>query len=183
MQQVFTYVDATSPGTAVACFRYGISLSGRRCTTGRALIGWLIMVAALNQREDPFGLVVTGEANFWQPALERIVGRKWLITYQVTGQRQLLEVVESGLVDAAVLDDEADLELDALQLLRMIHRFDELFPVVVVTSRTDRSWLENALRLAAFSVVVRPLELEELLRQIQRMMRRLDEVMRRDGAG
>ena len=37
-----------------------------------------------------------------------------------------------------------------------------------------------ALRLAAFSVVVKPLALEELLRQIQRMMMRLDRMRRSD---
>ena len=48
--------------------------------------------------------------------------------------------------------------------------------MVVVTRRRDRRWLEHALRLAAFSVVAKPLELEELLRQIQRMMARLSEM-------
>jgi response regulator of citrate/malate metabolism len=52
--------------------------------------------------------------------------------------------------------------------------------VVVVTAHRDRRWLEHALRLAAFSVVVRPLQLEELLRQIQRMMFRIDEMLRGD---
>jgi len=50
--------------------------------------------------------------------------------------------------------------------------------VVVLTTRTDRRWLEDALRLTAFSVVIKPLGLEELLRQIQRMMHRLDEMLR-----
>ena len=38
--------------------------------------------------------------------------------------------------------------------------------------------LEDALQLAAFSVVCRPLALEELLRQIQRMMMRIDRALR-----
>ncbi len=87
-------------------------------------------------------------------------------------------MVELGAVDAAVLDDSAEWELDVLQLLRMIRRLDAVLPVVVVTGRRDRHWLQDALRLAAFSVVTRPLELEELLRQIERMMRRLDDMLR-----
>ncbi len=50
--------------------------------------------------------------------------------------------------------------------------------MVLLTGRTDRRWLEEALRLAAFSVVSKPLRLEELLVQIHRMMSRLDAALR-----
>ncbi|MFP3938622.1 MAG: response regulator [Phycisphaerae bacterium] len=128
----------------------------------------------------PFGLVVTGEAETWREVVEQIVGADMLTTYPVAGDRELLSVVESGRVDAAVLDDDAGWVHDVLQLLRMIRRFDTALPVVVVTTRRERRYLENALRLAAFSVVSKPLELEELLRQIQRMMDRLEANLRAD---
>jgi DNA-binding NtrC family response regulator len=136
------------------------------------------MVAATLQNRSPFNLVVTGEAESWLPALDLIVGPRWLSIHKVSGDAQLLRVVESGLADAAVLDDAADWSVDVLHLLRMIRRLNEMLPVVVISSRTDRRWLEDALRLAVFSVVARPLELEELLRQIQRMMARIDQMMR-----
>ena len=138
------------------------------------------MVISSRQHKNPFSLVVTGEAQLWQTALERIVGPQWLRTYQVRSDSELLDVVASGVADAAVLDDETDWRLDILQLLRMIRRLDEVLPVVVVTRHRDRRYLENALRLAAFSVVVKPLELEELLRQVQRMMARIDQMLRLD---
>ena len=77
-----------------------------------------------------------------------------------------------------MLDDSANWSVDVLQLLRMIRRLDAALPVVVLTTHRDRRWLEHALRLAAFSVVVKPLELEELLRQIRRMMARIDAMLR-----
>jgi DNA-binding NtrC family response regulator len=136
------------------------------------------MVSQLKQHEGPFGLVVTGQAEQWRSALEKIVGPQWLQTYPVESDADLLDVIKSGRADAAVLDENADWRVDALQMLRMIRRMDALLPVVVVTERQDRRWLEHALRLAAFSVVVRPLELEELLRQIQRMMVRMNAMLR-----
>ena len=139
------------------------------------------MVAALNYPSHPLGLVVTGEAESWLPALETIVGPQVLVTYKVESKDELLDVVQCGLADAAVLDDEPDWTVDVLQLLRMIRRMNAVLPVVVVTRRSDRRLLEDALRLAAFSVVVKPLELEELLRQIHRMMSRLEELMRGGG--
>ena len=136
------------------------------------------MVVTLRRQRGPFGLVVTGEANWWVPALEEIVGPRWLRTFRVSGDEELLEMVESGLADAAVLDEEGNWDLEVLQLLRMIRRLSAAFPVVVLSRRTDRIWLEDALGLAAFSVVAKPLQLEELLRQIQRMMIRLDQTFR-----
>ncbi len=135
------------------------------------------MVAALNRQSSPFNLVVTGEAESWLPALEQIVGPRVLITDRVRGDHELLDIVRSGLADAAVLDDDVAWEIDILRLLRMIRRLNDALPVVVVTKRTDQRILEDAMRLAAFSVVAKPLELEELLRQIQRMMVRLDRML------
>jgi len=135
------------------------------------------MVAAVTDRRQPLGLVITGEVEFWQSALEQIVGPSLLTTYRVRDDQELLEVVGSGLVDAAVLDDIEGM-IDVLQMLRMIRRLNAMLPVVIVTRRSDRRVLETALRLAAFSVVSKPLELEPLLRQIQRIMERLDLMLR-----
>jgi len=136
------------------------------------------MVAAPNKQRSPFGLVVTGEAESWGPALQEIVGPQWLRIYRVNHDEELLRAVESGLPDAAVLDEEGGWRLEVLQLLRMIRRLNAAIPVVVVSRRRDRVWLEDALDLAAFSVVAKPLELEELLRQVQRMMSRLEAMLR-----
>ena len=136
------------------------------------------MVAFMNERKTPFGLVVTGEAESWQPALEQIVGRQWLVTYRVRGRDELLQVVQAGVADAAVLDDTAEMGMDVIQMLRLIRRVNAMLPVVIVSGQVDRRFMENALKLAAFSVVQRPLELEELLRQLSRMMQRLDEMLR-----
>jgi len=139
------------------------------------------MVRAMNGKMVPFSLLVTGEAEGWLPALHKIVAPQFLVARQVRDDRELLDAVETGGADAAVLDDSAEWAMDVLRLLRMIRRVNDTLPVVVVTGRRDRHWLEDALRLAAFSVVTRPLHLEELLRQIQRMMTRLDEMLRRGG--
>jgi len=137
----------------------------------------MVAVRASQDTSQPFGLVVSGEAGEYADALRKIVGPKLLETYSVRRDRELLELVREGVPDAVVLDDEA-VEAEALKLLRAIRRLDALLPVVLVTVRTDRRWLEQALRLAAFSVVVKPLRLEELLVQVHRIMVRLDFLLR-----
>ena len=126
-----------------------------------------------NQTDKPMKLVVTGEAESWLPALSQIVGSQWLLTRKVETDVELLEAISSGDIDAAVLDDQSDSELDLLMLLRMIRRVAPNIPVVIVTQNQDRRYLETALQLAVFSVVNKPLEFEDLLRQIYNIMMRL----------
>jgi len=138
------------------------------------------MVAAATERSaaEPFGLVVNGEAGEWAEALEKIVGRQWVETYRVGKDREVLDLVEAGVADAAVLDEGA-IEAEPLHLLRDIRRRNQTLLVVLLTRTTvDRRWLEEALRLTAFSVVIKPLRLEELLVQVHRMMMRFDALMR-----
>ena len=123
---------------------------------------------------------MTGEVESWLPALELIVGPNVVVPYKVASEHELLDVVQSGVADAAVLDEDQDWPVDVLQMLRIIRRMDSMLPVVVVSDRRDRRLLEDALRLAAFSVVTKPLAFEELLRQIRRIMIRLDELLRED---
>ncbi|MCD4823667.1 MAG: response regulator [Phycisphaerae bacterium] len=136
------------------------------------------MVWAPNAEQKPLELVVTGEAESWLPALRQIVGPQLLHARRVRSDHELLEVVRAGQADAAVLDDESPWDLEVLPMLRMIRRLDQLLPVVIVTAHTDRQWMENALQLAAYSVVVKPLELEPLLRQIHGIMLRLSQMLR-----
>lgn len=140
------------------------------------------MVAAYNtrRRRVPFTLVVSGEAESWLPALNHIVGPQHLVPHRVATGEELLGVVEARIVDAAVLDEDVNWDVPVLHLLRMIRRLDAALPVTVVTTHTDRRWLEDALRLAAFSVLTKPLELEPLLRQIQRIMVRMDRALREE---
>jgi len=137
------------------------------------------MVLRMRQqgRPGPFGLAVTGEAEQYLQALKLIVGPTWLRAYRVDSDRDVIQLVRSGKADALLLDGEA-IAVDGLKLLRTIRRLNETMLVVLLTEQTERRWLEEALRLAAFSVVIKPLRLEEMLVQIHRMMVRLDDVLR-----
>ena len=137
----------------------------------------MVLTTRQRDRPGPFGLAVTGEGEQYLQALRLIVGPTWLRTYQVDSDREVIQLVRSGKADALLLDEEA-IAVDGLKLLRTIRRFNESMLVVLLTEHTERRWLEEALRLAAFSVVIKPLRLEEMLVQIHRMMVRLDAVLR-----
>ncbi len=139
----------------------------------------MVATALQDNHKGPLGLVVSGEAGEFADALSLIVGPRWLETYRVNSDGEVIHLVQAGLADAVVLD-EAVAEIDVLALLRMIRFMNESLLVVLLTTGTDRRRLAEALSMAAFSVVTKPLRLEELLAQIYRMMVRLDTTIRRD---
>ncbi len=135
------------------------------------------MTSKMRQRE-PLDVVVTGEAETWLPAIQTIVGPRYIHAYKASNDRELLHVVEKGNPDAAVLDEGPGQEVPVLHMLRLIRRVQPRMPVIIVTAHTERRWLEDALRLAAFSVLTKPLGFEALLQQLQRVMTRLDRSLR-----
>lgn len=139
----------------------------------------MVAQAIQDDHVNPLGLVVSGEAGEYADALSLIVGPQLLMTYKVDSDGEVISLVQAGLADAVVLD-EAVAEIDVMSLLRMIRRLNESLLVVLLARNPDSRRLEEALSLAAFSVVIKPLRLEELLVQIHRMMVRLNTNIRKD---
>ncbi len=138
------------------------------------------MVITDPNTERPFRLVVTGEAESWLPALAQLISPRFVQPHKVNDDNELIGIVRARQADAAVLDDQVEWGLDVLRLLRMIRRVDADLPVVVVTGHRDRRYLQSALELRAYSVVARPLALEQLLQQIHGMMIHLERMLRMD---
>lgn len=125
----------------------------------------------MNLRDRPLALVVSGEAARHDEALRKLLGPAMLVTYRAGGPDELVEIVRRGRADAAVLDTEGEPH-ELLKTLRIIRRVDAMLPVILVASQVSRRFLEDALRLAAFSVAHKPLEREELLMQLRRIFER-----------
>jgi DNA-binding NtrC family response regulator len=119
----------------------------------------------------PLGLVVSGEARRHADVLRQLLGPD-LVEMVIAGDtEQLLLFVQGGRADAVVVDsDRGDQEV--LEVLRMIRRVNSGLPVVLVARSATRRFMEVALRLAAFSIVHKPLEREELLIQLRRIVER-----------
>lgn len=138
----------------------------------------MVATAAQSEGRTSFRLVLSGEAGDYVEALDRIVGPGLIQTFRAERPGEVLAIVQAGLGDAVVLDQES-MRIDPLRLLRSIRRVNQSMQVVILTGRrVDRRWLEEALRLAAFSVVAKPLGLEQLLFQVHRMMQRMDILLR-----
>ena len=138
----------------------------------------MVAAAIEHKRSGPFSLITSGEANEYADTVSRIVGPRLIETFTVDTEDEMLGMVRAGLADAIILD-EAVSQVSPLSLLQMIRSLDESLLVVLLTSQADPRRLTEAMKLTAFSVVIKPLVLEELLLQIHRMMKRLETRLRK----
>ena len=122
-------------------------------------------------RPRPLGLVVSGEARRHAENLRKLLGPRLVDMVDARDVNELLCVVQLGRADAVVVDSDNGNE-ELLSTLRMIRRVSWGLPVVLVARQTTRAFMEGALRLEAFSIVHKPLEREELLIQLRRIVER-----------
>jgi len=118
-----------------------------------------------------FTLVVSGEARQHVGNLRKLLGPHPVDMYNAADTGDLIETVQDGRADAVVVDSDRG-QQDVLKILRMIRRVNAALPVILVARRTPRRFMEGALRLAAFSIVHKPVEREELLIQLRRLVDR-----------
>lgn len=131
------------------------------------------MAAATEQpAKKHVGLVVSGDAGRHVEILRTLLGPHLVDMYNAGDVTELLAIVQRGRADVAIIDSDRG-EEEVLKALRMIRRVNAAMPVVLVTGRVTRRFMEGALRLEAFSIVHKPVEREDLLIQLQRILQRL----------
>ncbi|MFQ5462169.1 MAG: hypothetical protein ACE5E5_06025 [Phycisphaerae bacterium] len=85
-----------------------------------------------------------------------------------TGKDTIARVEQGGLSAAVVCGD--DVGMDGLSVLRIIRSIDDVLPCWLVTTRPSRQVLEAALALRVTSVITHPLDEEDLLGALRRVL-------------
>lgn len=123
----------------------------------------------------------------WSQQLPQLLQPQGVYTIRVGDVEQAIETIERQLIHAAVVDvslpmehagpvDGSEHQTGGLKLLRVMQRIEPSPPVVVVRDRrfdrVDERLLAEALKLHAFSVLDEPVELEQLLEVLRRLLKR-----------
>lgn len=119
----------------------------------------------------PLALVVSGETRRHADVLRKLLLPELVRMLDAGNMNELLGIVQHGAADAVVVDSDRD-DQELLTMLRLIRRVDWGVPVILVARDVSRRFLEGALRLEAFSIAHKPLEREDLLMQLRRIMDR-----------
>jgi DNA-binding NtrC family response regulator len=122
----------------------------------------------------------------WALHLPRLLEPHGVRAIRVTGVEQAVEAIEREPIHAAVVEMDAglggslglaDTAPRGLKLLRILQRLTPTPPTVVVRGRRfdrrlDDRLLTEALKLRAFSVLDQPVELEQMLEVLRRLLQR-----------
>jgi DNA-binding NtrC family response regulator len=123
--------------------------------------------------EPPTLRVLIGDADLaWCDHVGRVVGAAAGFAPVVAASgEQALGLVGRGAVDAAILGVRLE-RSDGLTVLRLIRTIDAGLPCVLVSRQTGRRLLQDALSLAAFSVVRSPVDDRVLADVANRLLER-----------
>lgn len=149
-----------------------------------------LIVQALPDSEFRLNMLLTDAQQPWAENLPRLLQPQGVRAIGVTNVDQALNIIDSEPIHAAVIDLSMPMAeakparasrdafiADGLKLLRVIHRLDPAPPAVVVRGRrfdgrVDDRLLAQALKLDAFSVLDQPVDLEQLLQVLRRLIER-----------
>ncbi|WP_319584055.1 response regulator [uncultured Pseudodesulfovibrio sp.] len=110
-------------------------------------------------------LLIDDEARYTD-ALARRLGRRGLSVATADGGAQALEALSENPVDVALLDMKMA-GMDGIKTLSAIKRQHPEVEVVMLTAHADTDIVISSLAMGAFDYLLKPADLEELVRKIE----------------
>jgi CheY-like chemotaxis protein len=145
------------------------------------------MVNVRPRFEHRFNVLLTQDrpraAPHWTDQLSRLLEPQGVVSHVARTAREAIDLAERTELHAAVIDTATPLGSSAqpaqgdggMWLLQLLHRLPNRPPVIIVRmpaftpSQAERA-LREALRLGAFSVMDKPVDVEQLLGVFRRLM-------------
>jgi len=104
----------------------------------------------------------------WPRAVEEIFQPCGVNALVAQSSGDMVKLVDSNRIHLAILDSGRE-ELGGLQTLRMIRKQDALVPCILLAQIMDKHLLSQALNLGAFCVVAKPVDMQLLAEQVNRL--------------
>jgi len=120
--------------------------------------------------EAPSLLITDDDAEF-RATLREVFQPRGFHTLLAGDGEEALKIVRSQPVHLLLLDVHMP-KLGGLETLRAIRRFRAMLPCILMSARLDQMILEQARREHAFSVLAKPITLEQLTNTVRRALRR-----------
>ena len=113
--------------------------------------------------------VLLNSANWaWPQAVEEIFQPRGVNALLADNACDVVRLVDQNKIHLAILDISRD-EDSGMQTLRMIRKHDRLMPCILLAHQFDTRLLAEALFLHAFSVMGKPVDLNLLAGQVDRL--------------
>jgi DNA-binding NtrC family response regulator len=125
------------------------------------------MVSNLSQLEEIN--VLASQANWaWPEALRYIFRPRGINLLVAENAEDFINIIERKRIHTTIIDMESD-RPDGLAIIRIIRMNYPLLPCILLTNTAGESLLEKALQLDVFSVIDKPVNMNILLEQLNRL--------------
>ena len=125
------------------------------------------MMARLSQ-PGSINVLLTNANWAWPQAVAQIFQPRGINALVANSAAEMVRIVTTNKIHLAILD-QATNDLSGMHTLKIIRNRDALIPCIVLAQHVDDHMLREALALKAFSVLAKPIDLELLVGQIDRL--------------
>jgi len=116
--------------------------------------------------------VLVSEANWaWPEAVRTIFAPRGINSLVAADADETVDIIQHRRIHAAVLDMDSE-KLNGLSTVKIIRAHYPLLPCILLARMPQQQLLSKALQLNVFSVVAKPVDMDVLLAQLNRLFKK-----------
>jgi len=121
-----------------------------------------------------FTVLLANELEGWHQTVRDLLTPQGVQTVSARNGREALDLIESSLVHVAVLDMQMPV-LGGMQVVRRMQQLPSAPPAILLANHLSTQLLQEALGMRVFSVLSKPVDFNQLLDALARVLRRYHE--------
>ena len=104
----------------------------------------------------------------WPLAVQSIFMPRGVNALLATEANDVLDIIEQRRIHTAIVDMDSE-KLSGLGTIKIIRAHYPLLPCILLARMAERELLSDALELDVFSVIIKPVEMDVLLEQLNKL--------------
>jgi CheY-like chemotaxis protein len=116
-------------------------------------------------------VLLADESDAWALTVKKLLEPQGVQTIAAHTGREALRLIESGAIHVAVLDTVMP-QMGGMQVVKRMRDLPDAPPAILLAEHLSNHLLQEALGLRVFSVLAKPVDFNQLLDSLARVMRR-----------
>jgi DNA-binding NtrC family response regulator len=116
-------------------------------------------------------VLLADQADQWSSTLRKMLEPQGVFTIGVPTGREALRLIEGGSIHVAVLDQRLP-QMTGMQVIKRMRDLPASPPAILLADHLSNQLLHEALNLQVFSVVGKPVDFNQLLDSLARVLKR-----------
>jgi DNA-binding NtrC family response regulator len=127
-----------------------------------------------NSVSNRLTVLLANEQEGWHQTVRGLLEPQGVQTLSARSGREALHMIESQPIHVAVLDQQMP-QLGGLQVIRLMRELRQAPPAILLASQLSSHLLNEALGMHVFTVLAKPVDFNQLLDALARVLRRYHE--------